>query len=457
MKSNKLMLAIGLVLLASLVLAACQPVVTTVEVVKEVKVVETQVVEKVVESTTIVEVERKPFTTPDPITSDLRVRQALAYCTDKAAVANAGYPLINRAQAEGLVMNSFIPAAQWAYAGDENITIYPFDIVKGQALLEEAGWVLDPEAGTRANAAGEQLVLKFATTTAAFRQAWAAVWQSQMEACGFTILRSHVPASWWFGDTTGLARRDFQLGAFAWVGQADPGGQTLYACDQIPSPDNGWTGQNYFGWCNQLASDNIKKANNTLVQSERKAAYTIVQQEFTKDVPGIPLFNRTETFSAAADLTGFAPTPGEEYYVYNIETWARPDTDTLVIGFTQEPASLYAAVEDAFVARLATYVMDPRVYLSLNYTFTPSPVLYKGEFASFDNGGATKNEVEVKEGDKVIDSSGSPVDLASGVKVHPDQDDPDHRNLHFQPRINLVGWRQTGSGRPRAGLQDRLR
>ena len=61
-----------------------------------------------------------------------------------------------------------------------------------------------------------------------------------MADCGIRILRFHVPASWWFGDTTGLARRDFELGAFAWVGQADPTGQTLYACDQIPSPDNGW-------------------------------------------------------------------------------------------------------------------------------------------------------------------------------------------------------------------------
>ncbi len=48
-----------------------------------------------------------------------------------------------------------------------------------------------------------------------------------MADCGIQILRLHAPASWWFGDTTGLARRDFELGAYAWVGQVDPGGQTL--------------------------------------------------------------------------------------------------------------------------------------------------------------------------------------------------------------------------------------
>ena len=53
-------------------------------------------------------------------------------------------------------------------------------------------------------------------------------------------------------------------------------------------------------------SKNIKIANNRLVQDERKAAYTIVQTEYTKDVPAIPLFNRTDTFAFAPDLVNFA-------------------------------------------------------------------------------------------------------------------------------------------------------
>ena len=72
----------------------------------------------------------------------------------------------------------------------------------------------------RAKEDGTVLALKFYTTTAAFRQAWAAVWEKQMADCGIQILRSHVPSSWWFGDTTGLQVRDFELGAYAWVGQA---------------------------------------------------------------------------------------------------------------------------------------------------------------------------------------------------------------------------------------------
>ena len=99
--------------------------------------------------------------------------------------------------------------------------------------------------------------MKFTTTTAAFRQTWAAVAEQNLLGCGIQMIRQHVPASWWFGDTTGLARRDFELGAYAWVGESDPKGRTLYACDQIPLPSNNWEGQNYMGWCNKTASDAI--------------------------------------------------------------------------------------------------------------------------------------------------------------------------------------------------------
>jgi len=405
MSKNRLMLVLSLVVLASMVLAACgtaEPAVVT----KEVEVVVTKEVQ--------VETEREAFTTPHPILGDLRVRQALSYCTNKSDLLASVYPLISDEQRAGLVMNTFIPTSHWAYAGDENITIYPFDVEKGKALLDEAGWTLAEGADFRSNANGDELSLKFTTTTAAFRQTWAAIWEAQMADCGVRIVRLHAPASWWFGDTTGIARRDYELGAFAWVGQADPGGQTLYACDQIPFPSNGWEGQNAMGWCNEAASTNIKLANNTLVKDERIAAYTVTQAEFTKDVPSIPLFNRTDTFAYNAALTGFAPTAGESYYNYNVQDWAIEGSDTIVIGFTQEPASLYTTVEDAFVAQAAYQYVRPAQVTSLNYDF--QAVLVK-QLPTLENGGTTNNDVEVSEGTKVVDAAGEVVELAAGVKV----------------------------------------
>jgi ABC-type transport system substrate-binding protein len=204
------------------------------------------------------------------------------------------------------------------------------------------------------------------------------------------------------------------LGAFAWVGEADPGGQTLYACDQIPHPNNGWEGQNGMGWCNETASAAIKLANNTLVQDQRKEAYTQFQAEFTKDVPSIPLFNRTEAFATAADLTGLEPAPGEPYYTYNVHEWEIPGQDTIVSGFTQEPASLFVLVEDAYVANVAYTLLRPAFQTSLNYEFQPNMIK---EVPTIESGLTTNNDVEVSEGAKVLDANGEVVDLAAGVSV----------------------------------------
>jgi ABC-type transport system substrate-binding protein len=418
---SKLWILVSVLLLASMALAACQTEVKTV-VVKETSIVtqkETEIV--TVKETEIVVEPVAPFTTPHPILGDLRVRQAMALCTDKAAVAQAGYPLLSREQAEGLVLNTFIQKGHWAYAGDENITIYPYDPVAGGAKLDEAGWTLAEGAQFRANAAGDELSLQLTTTTAAFRQAWAAVWEQQMAACGIRIIRLHAPSTWWFGDTTGLARRDFELGAYAWVGQFDPGGYSLWACDQIPFPSNGWVGQNTMGWCNPLADAGIKKAVNSLAMADRIEGYKAVQKAYTEDVPAIPLFNRTETFSAVVGLAGFAPTPGEEYYTYNIQDWVLTGTDgavkdTIVIGFTQPPASLYTLVESGYSAVLAVSVIGfPRSYKTLNYTATPYLVT---ELSTLESGLALNNDVQVQAGDKILDANGTPVVLAADMQVY---------------------------------------
>jgi ABC-type transport system substrate-binding protein len=400
------MAVLGTLVLFSLVLAACAPAAPA----EPVEVVVTQ--EVVV--TEIVEVEREAFTTPHPILSDLRVRQALAYCTNKLDLIKSVYVTLTPEQQEGLVMHTNIPRDHWAYAGDENITIYDFDPDAGRALLDEAGWTLAEGASFRTNAAGEELSLQFTTTSATFRQTWAAVFEQNMADCGVRIVRLHAPASWWFGDTTGLARRDFELGAFAWVGEADPGGQTLYACDQIPSPANGWNGQNYMGWCNEAASAAIKNANNTLIQDDRQAFYTQFQAEFTKDLPTIPLFNRTETHAVNAALEGYNPRPGEPYYTYNVYDWEIPGSDTIVMGFPQEPASLFVLVEDAYVANVAYSLIRPLWQTSLDYEF--ACVLCK-ELPTIESGLTTNNDVEVSEGTKVVDANGDVVDLAAGVSI----------------------------------------
>ncbi len=418
MSRKSIILTLSFLALVALALAACAPteVVKTVVVTQEVQVVQTQVVQQtqVVKETSIVEVQKPSFSTPDPITGDLNVRQAMAYCTNKLDLLKAAYPLSTEADRAALVMNTEIPTKHWAYAGDANLTLYPFDVEKGKSVLEADGWVMDENTGFRAKE-GTSLSMHFTTTTSAFRKAWSAVWIQQMSDCGIEIIPLYAPASWWFGDSTGLAHRDFQLGAFAWVGQADPGGQTLYACDQIPTAENNWVGQNDMGWCNEAASVAIKKANNTLVRSDRVAQYTIVQQEFTKDVPTIPLFQRMDVYAINSKLTGFAPkTNGDGFYNYNAETWELPGKDTIVLGDLQEPSTLFQLIVDAMTARIVGAFTSGTTFISENFDYFPNQ---QTPMSTIENGLALNNDIAVKTGDKIIDANGDPVDAAAGVKV----------------------------------------
>jgi ABC-type transport system substrate-binding protein len=413
MRNNKTaMVSIALVAIASMLLAACAPQTITqvVEVTRAVEIVQTELV--TIQETVVQEVAAEAYTTPHPILSDLRVRQAIAYCTDRRALIDISYPGLVE-DPNTLTMDTFIPKDHWAYTAPS--MPYNFDPDMGASLLDEAGWTLAEGAAVRSNANGDSLSLKFTTTNAAFRATWSAVFEQNMAACGIQVVRLLAPASWWFGDTTGLARRDFELGAFAWVGTADPGGQALYSCDSIPLPSNNWAGQNAMGWCNPVADAAIKAANNTLDRDERIAQYAIVQEEFAKDMISLPVFNRAEFLATNINLTGFAPAAGEAYTSYNIHEWEIPGVDTLVLGYTQEPASLFTLVENAFVAVNAYSVIGGRFYTSLDYDYQAN--LFFTQLPTLENGGAVLNSIDVAEGDMVIDATGNLAELAAGMQI----------------------------------------
>ncbi|HXQ38009.1 MAG TPA: hypothetical protein VN843_28640, partial [Anaerolineales bacterium] len=125
MYKNRFTRALGLLVVASVILAACAPAPAPAEPAEPVVVTQEVVV------TEVVEVEREAFTTPHPILSDLKVRQALSYCTNKADLIKSVYVTLTPEQQAGLIMNTEIPTSHWAYAGDENITIYPYDPDQG--------------------------------------------------------------------------------------------------------------------------------------------------------------------------------------------------------------------------------------------------------------------------------------------------------------------------------------
>jgi ABC-type transport system substrate-binding protein len=351
------------------------------------------------------------LTRPHPMLSDINVRHAIAHCIDRDALLQAVYPYVDAETLPTLRMDTFLPKTHWAYSGP--YTDYEFSVEQGSALLEESGWVL-PEGAAYREKDGETLQLTLTTTNSQFRQTWAAVVEQQLAACGIALIRQHTPASWWFGDTTGLARRDFELGAFAWVGQTDPAGRTLYACDQIPTPRNEWEGQNGMGWCNEVANQAVILATNTINQEDRVPFYDTLQQEFAKDMVSLPLFQRAEAEAWSLNLQGLVVDP-TEYGTASGKDWSLADGgDTVVIGFSQEPASMFDLVESAAVQRQASQL--GRGIYNTQYNYDYQAYLQDG-LSTLESGLATNEMVTVAEGDMVYDAAGQPVTLTTGTEV----------------------------------------
>lgn len=349
------------------------------------------------------------FQTPHPILGDVRVRQALAHCTDRNALVQALYPWFTTP--ELLVMDSFIGPEHPYYAGDA-LARYPYDPARGQALLDEAGWTLAPAGEQRTNALGQPLTLTLSTTDASFRQTLATAWQAQLRTCGVDLVLNHQPATWLFGDESGLARREFELAAFSWTGPFEAPSLALYACDRIPSEANGWRGQNFAGWCNPEADEAVRTARRTLDPLIQQEAFDVVQGEFTRDLPSLPLFRRPQLLAANPALEGFAPDASQLVYTWDAERWRIPGRDTLFLGLTAEPSSFQDYSFVGFVLNTLTSGVD---YVRLGGV--DRPVLL-ARLPSLENGAAILRTVEVGDSTLVVEAAGGVVALQPGVAVY---------------------------------------
>jgi peptide/nickel transport system substrate-binding protein len=247
-------------------------------------------------------------TRPHPILSDVRVRRAIAHAIDRRA-------LIAEALAgRSIVLDQPLVYPDHPLYAPGEITVYDFNLDQARALLDEAGWRDTDGDGVRecrgcvsGAAEGDRLALTYRTTRSTLRERSAQRIQQDLAAVGFDLTIHFPPQEVFFGDVTGLIVGDFEIGQMAGLTDADPGGERQYGCDWIPTPDNGWYGENYSGWCNPAASDALVQARQALRLDDRRAAYAVFQREYTRDVPGLPLFPRLDVFLVNPRLENFRP------------------------------------------------------------------------------------------------------------------------------------------------------
>jgi peptide/nickel transport system substrate-binding protein len=254
---------------------------------------------------------------PHPLFGDPRVRQVIAYGTNREAMAREIY------SGQVSVMHSWIPAEHWAYAGDDALTLYPYDPERAAELLEEAGWILADDGYRYKDGARLPDVRFYIPADQPYRERIAQLFQADMQALGIAVDIVQVPEGQWYGPDNPRTRRAFDLIEFAWIPGLEPNGQVSYTCENIPSEDNGWRGQNFMGWCDSQASVALLGAAQQIDREQRTVLYQMAQERFTADIPSLPLFSQLELYAAAPGLRklGFNPT---ELMTWNCWEWHLP-------------------------------------------------------------------------------------------------------------------------------------
>jgi peptide/nickel transport system substrate-binding protein len=255
---------------------------------------------------------------------DVKVRQAIAYAINRKDIVDK--VLFGKT----VPMDTYLTPSNWAsmmnptmiqkFGTKYPLTKYEFNPDKAKQLLDQAGWAVGSD-GIRAKG-GTKLAFRYTTTAA--NQQRAAVTQvikENLKAVGIEATLEYVPAQQFFADDGPVYHRTGDIVEFAWVGGDDPGSYGLMHSSQIPSEDNNFSGQNIPGWRNAKADDLIKRANNSISQSEREPLYAEHQQIWSQDVPQIALFVRPNIAGAKSALKNFLPSGTNTPPTWNAQEW----------------------------------------------------------------------------------------------------------------------------------------
>ncbi|MDE3087867.1 MAG: peptide ABC transporter substrate-binding protein [Chloroflexota bacterium] len=253
--------------------------------------------------------------------NDLKVRQALAYATNKKAVTDQLY--------YGKVKPAYdwLPDFHWAFL-PEAATMYPYDVAKAKQLLADAGY--DCKASPCVSKDKKPLAFTLVTTDRKDRQALGQVLQAQWKAVGFGVNLQFLYGRGLFATCTSgtdapLYCRNYDAAMFTWLSGDDPDASSLYTCKSVPTKENGWAGQNYSGICDKALDADLNKGYSdykvAIDRDARKPIYLDAQKIWLGLVPVIPLKANANVTVWNVHLQGPTGVPTQSGETWNVFAW----------------------------------------------------------------------------------------------------------------------------------------
>ncbi len=248
----------------------------------------------------------------NPALANVEVRRALLHGIDRAAISTQLFA------GKQPVAKTNVSPLDWVYTDD--VPDYPYDPDRAGALLDAAGWTPGPD-GIRVNAAGAPLRLELMTTAGnRVRELVEQVIQGQLRKIGVDIRIRNQPARVFFGQTV-TQRKYSAMAMFAWISAPESVPLTTLKSDQIPTPENNFSGQNYTGYASPEMDRLIGAIEVELDRETRRGLWHELQRLYATDLPVLPLYFRANAYILPKWLKGIVPT-GHQYPTTNwVETW----------------------------------------------------------------------------------------------------------------------------------------
>lgn len=246
----------------------------------------------------------------NPLLGDVRVRRAILMAINRKAISQElfhGKQPVADANVNPLDP-MYSPAAH----------PYAYDPVQARQLLDEAGFK-EVAKGERRNARGQllSLALSYASGNRGSDQI-AQVIQSDLRQAGIELRLKAAPARIYFAD---LARRKFDLAFYSWITSPGSVPRTTLHSTEIPTADNGWSGQNYPGYRNPDMDKALDAAERELDPDKRRGFFADILRIYADDLPVLPMYFRVDSFVIPKPLTGVVPTGHQGCTTLWIENW----------------------------------------------------------------------------------------------------------------------------------------
>jgi peptide/nickel transport system substrate-binding protein len=232
----------------------------------------------------------------NPILSDIRVRQALAYAIDTQQLIDTVSHDVN------MQGDSDQPPFLWAHA--DGLKQYSYAPGLANELLDEAGWLKGADGFRYKN--GQKLSLQIAGSAGvAVTEKLEVLIQRAWQSVGIDVSIKNYESSLYFANyATGgiLQAGKYETAIYSWINGVDPDDSTLFMCNQFPP-----NGQNNFHFCNHDLDAAEQVALTQYDQDKRKVAYDKIQRILTEEEPIIITWFVRRQDVVNSDLKNYKP------------------------------------------------------------------------------------------------------------------------------------------------------